>query len=256
MENDIVLQIMVKAVEEAGGILKKIFISGATIGIKKGNDDYHDVASKADIASENAILKILINELPNVNILSEEKGFIDNQSKSTIVIDPLDGSSNFLLGIPHFSVAMAYVEDGQILASVIYNPVMKKMYTAQKGKGAFANKKKLNCGGVKNLSCVAVNFSHQATWGEKRLFFDKAYEKGISRVMNNWSPNLDFCLLAENKIEAVVSKGSLLHDFAPGFLVAKESGCFEFPKMTRVKVSTDSVKSFVIANDKKLSRKL
>ncbi|MSU54643.1 MAG: inositol monophosphatase [Candidatus Staskawiczbacteria bacterium] len=255
MENDIVLQTMIRAAIKAGNILKKMFISGATVGIEKGNN-YYDIVSKADIASEGVIIKILINALPNIKILSEEKGFIDNQSQGTIVIDPLDGSSNFLLGMPHFSVAMAYVEDGQILASVVYNPVMKKMYTAQKGKGAFLNGKKLVSGEVKNLQHIAVNFSHQATWKEKRLFFDKIYASGTSRVMNNWSPNLDFCLLAENKIDVVVSKDSLLYDFAPGLLIAKESGCFEFPSIEKVNVNVDAAMSFVVANSKTLSAKL
>lgn len=255
MENDIVLQTMVRATTKAGNILKKMFISGTVVGIEKGND-YYDIVSQADIASEDAILKILINALPNVNILSEEKGFIDNKSQGTIIVDPLDGSSNFLLGVPHFSVAMAYIAGGQILSSVIYNPVMKKMYIAQKGKGTFLNGKKLISSKAKNLQYIAVNFSHQTTWEEKRLFFDKAYASGASRVMNNWSPNLDFCLLAENKIDAVVSKDSLLYDFAPGLLIAKESGCFEFPSIEKVNVNVNTTMSFVVANDKKLSAKL
>ena len=232
-----------------------MFIAGATVGIKKGND-YYDIVSKADIASENSIIKIMGNALPNVKILSEEKGFINNQSQNTIIIDPLDGSSNFLLGIPHFSVATAYVKGGQILASVVYNPVMKKMYTAQSGKGAFVNNKKIISVAKKSLPYIAVNFSHKVTWQEKRLFFDKAYKFGASRVLNNWSPNLDFCLLAENKIDAVVSQNSLIYDFAPGYLIAKESGCFEFPKIKKIKVGTDSTKNFIIGNNKKLLRKL
>lgn len=255
MKNEIVLSTMISSAVKAGDILKKMFISGAIVGTKKG-DDYYDVVSRADTLSENAILKILTNALPDVNILSEEKGFIDNRSQGTIIVDPLDGSSNFLLGMPHFSVAMGYVEDGQILSSVVYNPVMKKMYTAQKGKGTFLNGKKLISNKVKKLQYIAVNFSHQATWKEKRLFFDKTYAGGASRVMNNWSPNLDFCLLAENKINAVVSKDSLLYDFTPGLLIAKESGCVEFPKIETIKISKDASESFIVACDKEILMKI
>jgi len=74
--------------------------------------------------------------------------------------------------------------------------------------------------------------------------------------MNNWSPNLDFCLLAENKIDAVVSNDSLIFDFAPGFLIAKESGCLEFPRLRKVDTTMKSSASFVIAKNKALSKKL
>ncbi len=239
----------------AGGKLLVLLFNNPPKEMSKG-DTYYDVVSEADTESEEAILKILTTKFPTINILSEEKGFIDKSSTDTIIIDPLDGSSNFLLGLPHFSVALAHIHAGKIVASVVYNPVLDKMYFAEKGKGTFLNNKKLEFKPKKESSYTAVNFSHKASWKEKRKFFDHAYGSGISRVMNNWSPNLDFCLLAEGKIDAVVSCNSLIYDFAPGFLIAQESGCIESPDLKEIDVHKDSSMSFIISNSQSLLEKL
>ncbi len=253
--NDSTVKIMIQAAYGAGKILKSAFESGSSKEVNKGKDSY-DVFSKADTDSEDVIIKILTSKLPKISILSEEKGFIDRKSASVIVIDPLDGSSNFLLGLPHFSVSLACFHKEEIVSSVVYNPVLDKMYFAEKGRGTFLNGKKLKLLTNRNSVYIAVNFAHSAKWEEKGKFFDRAYKLGIGRVMNNWSPNLDFCLLAENKIDAVVSRGSLIYDFSPGFLIAKESGCVEFPKMKKIKISKVSSMSFVIGSKKSLSTKL
>ncbi len=130
------------------------------------------------------------------------------------------------------------------------------MYFAEKNKGAFLNNKKIIPQTKRHSPRISINFSHMAKWHEKRRFYDKAYKTNVSRIMNNWSPNLDFCLLAENKIDAVVSHDSLIFDFAPGFLIAKESGCFEFPKITKIDIDMVNPTRFVIANNKTLSKKL
>lgn len=255
MKNNTISQSMIEGAKKAGSILKKAFDKNILTEINKGKN-YYDVTSKADTDSEDVIIKIITKRHPNVNILSEESGFIDRGSLDTIVIDPLDGSSNFLLGIPHFSISIAHFNKGLITSSVVYNPILKKLYFAEKGKGAFLNDKKLFIKTRKGSSCISVNFSHKEKWEGKKIFYDKAYKFKIGRIMNNWSPNLDFCLLAENKIDAVVSNDSLIFDFAPGFLIAKESGCLEFPRLRKVDTTMKSSASFVIAKNKALSKKL
>ncbi|MFA5889009.1 MAG: inositol monophosphatase [Candidatus Paceibacterota bacterium] len=254
-KNNLIVKIMIQSARKAGKILKLAFESSSSKEVNKGKGNY-DVFSKADTDSENIIIKILTSKLPKISILSEERGFIDRKSSDTIIIDPLDGSSNFLLGIPHFSVSLVYISGGEIVSSVVYNPILDKMYFAEKENGAFLNSKKLKIQTKRDSSYITVNFSHNTKWKEKRKFFDWAYKSGFSRVMNNWSPNLDFCLLAESKVDAVVSLGSLIYDFAPGYLIAKESGCIEFPSIKKIKVTADGTKQFVIANKKSLLAKI
>lgn len=246
---------MTQAAYRAGFILERAFNDSIAQEVNKSGETY-DVFSVVDTESEAAAINYIKHKLPSINLLSEETGLIDNGSTDTIVIDPLDGSSNFLLGLPHFSVSLAYLHNGEVTASVVYNPILHKMYSAEKGKGAYLNKKRLISHSDRKSLYTSVNFSHSASWEEKRLFFDWAYGNQFSRVLNNWSPNLDYCMLAEGKIDSVVAKGSLIYDFSPGFLIAKESGCTEFPKMAKIKTDSDFSTSFAISNSNKLSVKI
>jgi myo-inositol-1(or 4)-monophosphatase len=256
MKQNIINSTIKTAARSAGNIVRSAFNKN---NLKERNKSisFCDVFSRADMESENIIIKIISDKLPAFNILSEETGFINRNSKDTIVIDPLDGSSNFLLGIPHFSVAISHFHLGKINASVVYNPILDKMYFAEKGKGVFINGKKLKPQTKieRNSKYVAVNFN-KAIWHEKRKVFDKLYKSKITRVLNNWSPNLDYCLLAENKIDAVLAIDSLIYDFAPGLLIAIESGCVEFPKVKNVDLGINSSMSFVVARKPALVKKI
>lgn len=250
MQQDTVNKVMTEAALSAGKILKLAFSSNSVAEVSKSND-YYDVVSKADLDSETAIIKILQKKIPEINILSEEKGLINNNSKDTIVVDPLDGSSNFLLGLPHFSIALAHLHLGEVVASVVYNPVLNKMYFAEKGKGVFLNNKKLNAPIMRSLSYVSINFSHKDKWLSKRKIFDKLYKSGLKRVLNNWSPNLDFCMLAEGKISSVISNDSLIFDYAPGYLIAKEAGYLDYPRIGKIDVVINNLGKFVIGSEAK-----
>ena len=254
MSQKTINETMIQAAFGAGKILKLAFEANSTKERSK-SEIYHDVVSKADIDSEKLIIKTIKKALPEINIFSEEAGFINHNSEDTIVVDPLDGSSNFLLGIPHFSVAMVHLHRGEIIASVVYNPILNKMYFAEKGRGAFLNKKRLKVHTTRKSLYITVNFNHQK-WSEKSKFFDKAYKDGFGRVLNNWSPNLDYCPLAESKVDAVRAEGSFIYDFAPGFLIVKEAGCFIHPKMKKIDIKGDSSANFVIANKKSLSLRI
>ncbi len=246
MKQRVINQSLLQAAAAAGKILRSAFEKGVTQEMSKGaGGSYYDVVSKADLQAEKAILKILKKNLPGINILSEETGLTDRGSMDTIIVDPLDGTSNFLLGIPHFSVALAHVRNGEVIASAVYNPVLKKMYFAEKSKGTFINKKKQKRSPNISLSYVAINFSHQDTWPKKGTKFNSLYKQGTKRVLNNWSPNLDFCLLAEGKIDAVISSGSLIFDFAPGLLIATEAGYGHYPENVRIGNTIDGTAKLV-----------
>ncbi len=247
MKQNLINKSLKDATREAGVILKSAFESNTVKSINKGQG-YYDVVSKADFESEEIILKILNDKLPSINILSEEKGFIDRRSEHTIVVDPLDGSSNFLLGIPHFSIAVVHLYKGVPTAAVVYNPVLNKMYFAEKGKGVFLNDKKLKPTNGKETTYISINFGHKDVWANKKEIYDKLYAFGAKRVLNNWSPNLDFCLLAEGKIHAVISNNSLIFDSIPGFVIAKEAGYGDAPKIKKIVATMDGTEKFVIGN--------
>src|SRR3990167_8096406 len=94
--------------------------------------------------------EILRNKFPKYNIHSEEEGKIDNGSEYTIIVDPLDGTNNFVLGIPNFSVSIAIVNNKETIAGVIYQPILNQTYFAEKNKGTELNGQKINVNDITN----------------------------------------------------------------------------------------------------------
>ncbi len=96
-----------------------------------------DFQTEADLESEKRILSILKTEFPKYNIYSEEDGKFYHDSEYTFVIDPLDGTNNFVMGIPNFSVSIALFCKNEAIAGVVYQPILDQTYSALKGKGSF-----------------------------------------------------------------------------------------------------------------------
>ena len=135
---------MLTAARQAGKKLVRDF--GEVENLQVSVKGVSDFVSAADIQSE----KILINELsrayPDYDILAEEAGEIKNSKNDNPlkwIIDPLDGTTNFLFGIPHFAISIALQKNGETLSGIVYNPITDDLFWAVKGKGAFCNNKRL-----------------------------------------------------------------------------------------------------------------
>ncbi len=125
---------IIKAAKEGGKILKKYFKKEYAVNYKEGQ--LCGIVTDADIASEKKILSILKKAFPDYNILSEETGAEERGSPYTWIIDPLDGTQNFVLGLPEFGVAIALAKGKEIIMAVLYFPLFDELYFAEKGKGA------------------------------------------------------------------------------------------------------------------------
>jgi len=214
---------IIKAAVAGGKVVNKYF--GKILEIE-GKSMPSDFRTKADLESEKAILKILEKEFPKYNIFSEEVGEINKNSEYTFIIDPLDGTNNFVLGIPYFSIGIGLMKGGEIIFGVVYNPILNNIYFAEKDKGAFLNDRKIYVNkesDIKNSSISAVVDYGDSTGLQKNLFLE-SNQIGIKRYLTNWSCLLDFCLLASGKIESIIFYDCPLHDFIPGKLIAKEAG--------------------------------
>src|SRR5580693_3352843 len=111
-----------------------------------------DFVSTADKRTERILVEELTKARPGYNFLVEESGVIEGPDKShRFIIDPLDGTTNFLHGIPHFAISIALEREGQLVSAVIHNPVTDEMYTAEKGHGAYLNDKRLRVANRKHL---------------------------------------------------------------------------------------------------------
>lgn len=216
-------KIIIKAVEAGGEVLRKYFGQDLKVVQKELPAD---VYTKADIESETAILNILKRELPAFNIFSEETGEIKKNSDYTLIIDPLDGSNNFVLGIPNFSASIALLKNDEIIASAIYDPIQKKTYHAEKGNGAYCNMKKIVVNKISEWEESTVVYITHYTVNRKphKQIIDRIENKKIKRVLRNWSPSLDFCMLASGKIEILINNHSEIYDHIAGKLIAREAG--------------------------------
>ena len=130
------LNIMIKASEKASKILIKDFGEIEKLQVsKKGPSDF---VTNSDIKTEKIIIDELKKAKPNYSILSEEKGIENNKDKNnTWIIDPIDGTINYLHGVPHFAISIALKSYDQIIAGLIYDPIKDEMFYAEKNNGAF-----------------------------------------------------------------------------------------------------------------------
>lgn len=211
---------------KAGGKISRDYFGSNLLIEEKGMAS--DIRTKADTESETAIINILKNYFPTYGILSEESGYLDNNNddEQRFVIDPLDGSNNFVMGIPNFSVSIAVMTKDEIMAAVIYVPMVDQTFTAIKGEGAYANGKPIHVNGTLaadkstiSYTCGYINDSDYTLAITKQLS-----ELNVKRQINFWSPAYDYCLLASGKIEAVINNGNEIYDFAAGKLLVKEAG--------------------------------
>lgn len=219
-----VLEKIIEASNKGGEVLQKYF--GQSFKLYKKSIAL-DFRTKADLESEEKILDSLSKSFPDYNILSEEKGFIDKKSNFTFIIDPLDGTSNFVAGIPNFSISIALLKNDEIIAGVINNPILRQIYSTYKGNGAFLNGCKIKVSAVNNIK--EANIAYDCDYGhylEKYLrdLMEKLEKKEIKRFLVNMSPALDLCRVACGKIECFINKGNEIYDYAAGELFIKEAG--------------------------------
>lgn len=217
------LQILIKAAHAGGEVLRKYFGKALNIVEKSTVADFQ---TEADTESEKAIIEIIKKELPLYNIQSEEEGKTNKDSDYTVVIDPLDGTYNFILGIPYFSVSIALLHKKEAIAGVIYHPILNQTFYALKDGGAFMDGKEIKVNNVtdrKKLNII-LTFNYKTTPDKLSKMMGIFYGGGYKRIMNDWSAALQYCLLASGKVESMITDGIELHDFAAGKLIAIEAG--------------------------------
>lgn len=214
---------IIKAAEAGGDVIRKYFGKDLKVVQKSFPSD---VYTKADIDAETAILNVITKQLPSFNIFSEETGEIKKNSDYTLIIDPLDGSNNFVLGIPYFSSSIALLKNDKLVASVVHDPIQKKSYYAERGKGAYCNGKRIKVSKTSTWEESTIVYITNYTVKRKphKVIIDKIENKKVKRVLRNWSPALDFCMLASGKVEVVVNNYSEIYDHIAGKLIAREAG--------------------------------
>jgi myo-inositol-1(or 4)-monophosphatase len=186
-----------------------------------------DFVTNADKRTE----KILIDELtrvrPGYGFLSEECGTIEGKDKThRFIIDPIDGTSNFLHGLPHFAISIALEREGQIVTALVYNPATDDMFIAEKGQGAFLNNKRLRVSARKtlNTALVATGIPFQGHGDFARFDAELgALVPQVAGIRRFGAASLDLAYVAAGRFDAFWERDLAPWDIAAGLLLVKEA---------------------------------
>ena len=205
------LNIMIKAAEKASRALIRDFGEIEKLQVSaKGPTDF---VSNADLKAEKIIIEELKKARPYYSIISEEDGSEINKDKNnTWVIDPIDGTTNFLHGVPHFAISIALKSGDEIVSGLIYDPIKDEMFYAEKENGAFFNNQRIRVSKKKELnSCLF------ATGGFSKNEADLPLRK-------SGSASLDMAYVAAGRYDGYFQNNLNLWDIAAGIIILKEAG--------------------------------
>lgn len=220
------ITVMVKAAEAAARSLLRDFNEVENLQVSvKGPSDF---VSAADKRSEKIIYESLSKTRPGWGFLMEESGLIKGApDKGRFIVDPLDGTHNFLHGIPHWCITIAAEENGEITAGVTYDPIKNEMFWAFKGAGAFVNNRKLRVSGRRDLamSMIAGPLPHKGRGDAEKAVRDIVrLSSVIGDVRAFHSGALDIAYVAAGRLEANWTRDTHPWDIAAGILMVREAG--------------------------------
>jgi myo-inositol-1(or 4)-monophosphatase len=215
------------------------------------------LCTEADIAAQNALTKKL-QAILNVPVLGEEmtateqRALWETGQDGIWCIDPIDGTSNFVRGLPYFAVSVALVREGKSVLGVVYDPVANEMFSAEHGKGAFLNGEKL-VGREAAVTLEQALASVDLKRLKKKLATQLASNPPYSSQRNFGASALDWCYTAAGRYDIYLHGGQKLWDYAAGLLVLQETGghvcCIESDDFGQCDIWQRSV---IAAHDEKL----
>ena len=185
-------------------------------------------------ASDKRVEKILIDELqkarPNYSILSEEIGKITNDESFKWIIDPIDGTANFLHGIPHFAISVGLEHDGEIICGIIYDPIKDEMFVAEKGNGSYLNNQRIRVSSRSKLKdCMIFTGGPKKDSLEREISLKEYYNfssKTLIPIRKLGSASLDMAYVAAGRCDGFWQRNLNYWDIAAGIILVKESGGF------------------------------
>ncbi len=215
--------VMVKAARLAGNVLLRgINKLDALNVVQKGRMDY---ASEIDEEAEKVIVRELTRAYPDYGVLGEEGGVQGRRGRFTWVIDPLDGTSNYLHGLPHYCVSIALVENGEPTDAVIFDPLRNELFTASRGAGQVLAVGHADLAVVEHGAVVATGFHprERARTGAQLKCVDAVLQQAED-IRRGGSAALDLAYVASGRLDAYFEAGVKAWDIAAGVLLVREAG--------------------------------
>ncbi|WP_157016478.1 inositol monophosphatase family protein [Mesorhizobium xinjiangense] len=228
MARSALLNVMVQAASKAGRSLARDFGEVQNLQVSlKGPGDY---VSQADRKAEEIIYNELSRARQGYSFLMEERGVVEGDDpQHRWIVDPLDGTTNFLHGIPLFAISIALERQGQLVAGVIYNPAMDELYTAERGGGAFLNDRRLRVAARGRLvDCViGTGIPHLGRGHHGNALIELRNVMGeVSGIRRMGAAALDLAYVAAGRLDGFWEAGLSPWDTAAGMLLIREAGGF------------------------------
>lgn len=222
------MTVMVDAVRKAARGLRRDFGEVENLQVsRKGPGDF---VSAADRKAEEVLRDALMKARPGYGLVLEENGIIEGSDKShTWHVDPLDGTSNFLHGVPHFAVSVGLEREGQIVAGVIFDPIKDELFVAERGKGAYLNNRRLRVSGRQDMADALVGYGtpYLGRGSHPRLLRELGAVMAVAGGTRRMgSAALDMAYVACGRLDAYWERDLQTYDFAAGVILVREAGGF------------------------------
>ena len=225
------LNLMIRAARKAARGLLRDFTEVENLQVSsKGPGDF---VSRADTRSEEIIRAELTETRPNYGWLAEESDSADGADPTRRwIVDPLDGTTNFLHGLPHWAISIALEHKGEIVSAVVYDPVKDEMFTAEKGSGAWLNDRRLRVSGRRSM--IEMIFGTGVPFGgnpnlERTLREMAALTPATAGIRRWGAAALDLTYVAAGRLDGFWERGLGPWDVAAGILIVREAGGFVGP---------------------------
>lgn len=219
------LHIGVRAARAAGNVIARGFENRQDLIIEEKAEN--DFVTRIDREAESAVIETIKKSFPEHGFIAEESGVETTDSDFTWIIDPLDGTTNFVRGIPHFCVSIALIEKNRITQAVVYDPIRNDLFTASRGSGAQLNGYRMRVTDRKTLQdaviCTAFPFRHKDTYDTEIARFGRVFHQS-GDVRRTGSAALDLAYVAAGKFDAYYENHLKPWDVAAGELLVRESG--------------------------------
>ena len=219
---------MVKACRKASKTLIRDFGEVENLQVSlKGPGDF---VTNCDKKVEKILIDELLKARPSYSILSEEIGEINNDDSFKWIIDPIDGTSNFFHGVPHFAISVGLEYNKEIVCGIIYDPIKDEMFTAEKGNGSYLNNQRMRVSSRSKLEdCMIFTGGPKRDAKNRELALKEYYKfstKVLTPIRKLGSASLDMAYVAAGRCDGFWQRNLNYWDIAAGIILVKEAGGF------------------------------
>lgn len=222
------LNVMVTAAEKASRTLSRDF--GEVENLQVSRKGISDFVTNADTRTEKILRAELTKARPNFGFLMKESGESKGEDRNRRwIIDPINGTTNFIHGIPHFAISIALQDHGELVAALVYNPIFDELFLAERGQGVTLNNRRLRVSARTNLSeCVLATGIPHLGRGDHDPYMDQltAVIGATAGIRRFGSAALDLAYVAAGRVDGFWESGLKMWDAAAGILLVREAGGF------------------------------